>query len=297
MAKSGFVTIIGRPNVGKSTLINRLVQTKMAIVSDKAQTTRDLIQGILHHPDGQVVFVDTPGIHKPRHELGNRINQRALHAIDHVDVILFVIPYNEKIGEGDRFILEQLKGVNSPVLCVINKVDLAANKNDVLRVITEAQKTFAFTEYIPVSAMENDNVERLIDVIISYLPEGEPFYPEDVVMTKAQSWWIAEVVREKVLRLTNDEIPHSVAVVVTRMEENEDGYLDIDADIIVEKKTQKGIIIGNQGSMIKTIGTQARKDLNQRFKRNIYLNLYVKHESDWRNKPHRLMEFGYGNDE
>lgn len=297
MAKSGFVTIIGRPNVGKSTLINRLVHTKMAIVSDKAQTTRDVIQGILHHQDGQVVFVDTPGIHKPRHELGNRINQRALHAIDHVDVIIFVMPYNEKIGEGDKFILDQLRGSKTPVLCVINKLDLAANKNDVLRVITEAQKAYPFAEFIPISALENDNIERLTDVILSYLPEGDPFYPEDVVMTKAESWWIAEIVREKVLRLTNDEIPHSVAVVVTRMEENEDGYLDIDADIIVEKKTQKGIIIGNQGSMIKTIGTQARQELNQRFKRNIYLNLYVKHESDWRNKPHRLLEFGYGNDE
>lgn len=297
MAKSGFVTIIGRPNVGKSTLINRLVHTKMAIVSDKAQTTRDVIQGILHHQDGQVVFVDTPGIHKPRHELGNRINQRALHAIDHVDVIIFVMPYNEKIGEGDKFILDQLRGSKTPVLCVINKLDLAANKNDVLRVITEAQNAYPFAEFIPISALENDNIERLTDVILSYLPEGDPFYPEDVVMTKAESWWIAEIVREKVLRLTNDEIPHSVAVVVTRMEENEDGYLDIDADIIVEKKTQKGIIIGNQGSMIKTIGTQARKELNQRFKRNIYLNLYVKHESDWRNKPHRLLEFGYGNDE
>jgi len=297
MGKSGFVTIIGRPNVGKSTLINRLVHTKMAIVSDKAQTTRDVIQGILHHPSGQVVFVDTPGIHKPRHELGNRINQRALHAIDHVDVIVFVMPYNEKIGEGDRFILDQLKDTSTPVICVINKLDLAPNKNDVLRVIEQAQRAFNFTEFVPISALENDNIDRLTDVIISYLPEGEPFYPEDVVMTKAESWWVAEVVREKVLRLTNDEIPHSVAVVVTKMEENEDGYLDIDADIIVEKKTQKGIIIGNQGSMIKTIGTQARKDLNQRFKRNIYLNLYVKHESDWRNKPHRLLEFGYGNDE
>ncbi len=297
MGKSGFVTIIGRPNVGKSTLINRLVHTKMAIVSDKAQTTRDVIQGILHHKDGQVVFVDTPGIHKPRHELGNRINQRALHAIDHVDVIVFVMPYNEKIGEGDRFILDQLKDITTPVICVINKLDLAQNKNDVLRVIEQAQRAYPFSEFVPISALENDNIERLTDVIISYLPEGEPFYPDDVVMTKAESWWIAEVVREKVLRLTNDEIPHSVAVVVTKMEENEDGYLDIDADIIVEKKTQKGIIIGNQGSMIKTIGTQARKDLNQRFKRNIYLNLYVKHESDWRNKPHRLLEFGYGNDE
>lgn len=297
MAKSGFVTIIGRPNVGKSTLINRLVHTKMAIVSDKAQTTRDVIQGILHHQDGQVVFVDTPGIHKPRHELGNRINQRALHAIDHVDVIIFVMPYNEKIGEGDKFILDQLRGSKTPVLCVINKLDLAANKNDVLRVITEAQKAYPFAEFIPISALENDNIERLTEVILSYLPEGDPFYPEDVVMTKAESWWIAEIIREKVLRLTNDEIPHSVAVVVTRMEENEDGYLDIDADIIVEKKTQKGIIIGNQGSMIKTIGTQARQELNQRFKRNIYLNLYVKHESDWRNKPHRLLEFGYGNDD
>jgi GTPase len=297
MGKSGFVTIIGRPNVGKSTLINRLVHTKMAIVSDKAQTTRDVIQGILHHPSGQVVFVDTPGIHKPRHELGNRINQRALHAIDHVDVIVFVMPYNEKIAEGDRFILDQLKDTSTPVICVINKLDLAPNKNDVLRVIEQAQRAFHFAEFVPISALENDNIDRLTDVIISYLPEGEPFYPEDVVMTKAESWWVAEVVREKVLRLTNDEIPHSVAVVVTKMEENEDGYLDIDADIIVEKKTQKGIIIGNQGSMIKTIGTQARKDLNQRFKRNIYLNLYVKHESDWRNKPHRLLEFGYGNDE
>ena len=297
MSKSGFVTIIGRPNVGKSTLLNQLMHRKVAIVSNTAQTTREAIQGVLNTDKGQIVFVDTPGIHRPYHELGRAINQRAMHAVDGVDVICLVLPYNEPVGKGDRYILQQLDQVNIPVFCLLNKVDLTHNKNLILTAIDKVSKYYSFAEIIPISAKDNDNLDRLVDVLFDYLPEGEPLFGQDVISTKPDYWWVAEVVREKILHATKEEVPHSVAVVVTAMTENDDGYLQIDVDIIVEKKTQKGILIGKNGTMVERVGTLARKELSARFKRSIFLNLYVKHEPDWRNKPHRLLEFGYGNDE
>jgi GTPase len=297
MAKSGLVTIVGRPNVGKSTLLNQLVNRKLAIVSNTAQTTREAIQGIYSSDKGQIVFVDTPGIHRPYHELGRAINQRAIHAIEGVDVICMVLPYNEPIGKGDRYILEQLDQVKTPVFCLLNKIDLTHNKNTILETIAKVSKVFSFKEIIPLSAKDGDNVDRLIDVLYDYLPEGEPLFGDNVVSTRPDHWWVAEIIREKILHATKEEVPHSVAVIVTAMKETDDGYLQIDADIIVDKKTQKGILIGKQGSMVERIGTLARKELAKRFHRHLFLNLYVKHEPDWRNKPHRLIELGYSNDD
>lgn len=297
MAKSGVVTILGRPNVGKSTLLNQLIHRKLAIVSNTAQTTREAIQGIYTSDKGQIVFVDTPGIHRPYHELGRAINQRAIHAIDGVDVICMVIPYNEPIGKGDRYILEQLDHVDVPVFCLLNKIDLTHNKNTILQAIDKVSKVFSFKEIIPISAKDDDNIDRFVEVLFDYLPEGEPLFSEDVVDTRSDHWWIAEIIREKILHATREEVPHSVAVKVTKMSETDDGYVQIDADIIVEKKTQKGILIGKQGSMIERIGTAARQELVKRFRRKLFLNLYVKHEPDWRNKVQHLVELGYSNDD
>jgi GTP-binding protein Era len=297
MSKSGFVTILGRPNVGKSTLLNRLIHQKIAIVSNTAQTTRETIQGVLTTDKGQIVFVDTPGIHRPMHELGRTINQRAMHAIDGVDVLCVLIPYNEPLGRSDRYILEQISDVKVPVFCLLTKIDKSHNKNVMLETIAKMAQVFSFAEIIPISAQEDDNIDRLVDVLFDYLPEGEPLFSHEVVSTRPEYWWVAEVIREKILHATKEEVPHSVAVVVTAMSETDDGYWQIDADIIVEKKTQKGILIGRQGAMVERIGTLARKELSARFRRHIFLNLYVKHEPDWRNKPHRLLELGYGNDD
>lgn len=297
MSKSGFVTIVGRPNVGKSTFLNQIIGEKVAIMSDKAQTTKNIIQGIYTDKENQIVFIDTPGIHKPKHELGRVINKMATSTLEDVDVILFMVSYDEKLGAGDEYILELLKRVSTPVFLLINKIDLAKNKNDVLNSIVSYMNLYPFKEIIPLSAKTNDNVKHLLDVIVPYLNEGPFYYPEHVKTNHPEKFIMQEIIREKVLKLTREEIPHSIAVVITHQIEAEDGYLHLHANIVVERKSQKGIIIGKQGRMLSRIGTEARKEIKKRLNTPIFLDLWVKVEKDWRNNPNKLHEYGYDMDD
>jgi GTP-binding protein Era len=290
--KSGFVSIIGRPNVGKSTLLNRIIGQKITIMSDKAQTTRNKIQGIHTTDSEQIVFIDTPGIHKPKHRLGDFMVDSALSTLGEVDAVLFLVNVNEKRGPGDNFILEKLKQVSSPVFLVLNKIDLV-HPDELLPIIEDYQSEADFAEIIPISASEGNNVERLLEVLNGYLPEGPPFYPEDQVSDHPEYFIVSELIREKVLELTREEVPHSVAVIVERMTRNEDDKVQVDATIVVERKSQKGIIIGKGGKMLKQIGTRARRDIEVLLGDKIYLELWVKVQKDWRDKQFYLQDFGY----
>ncbi len=292
MFKSGFVTIVGRPNVGKSTFVNAVLKEKIAIMSDKVQTTRNNIQGIYTDQEAQIVFIDTPGIHKPKHQLGSVINSMATSTIDDVDIVLFMVPFNEKIGDGDRFILNRFSE-ETKVFLLINKIDLAVKKNLILEKIAEVSKVYNFAEIIPISAMKLENIDYLIEIIKTHLDEGVMYYPAEYKTNHSEEFLIREIIREKVLHLTKEEVPHSVAVVLDQYECAEDGIIEIRASIIVERKSQKGIIIGNQGSMIKTIGSRARKEIKKKLKNPVYLELWVKVENDWRNNNRNLDEFGY----
>lgn len=294
--KSGFVSIIGRPNVGKSTLLNRIIGQKITIMSDKAQTTRNKIQGIHTTDKEQIVFIDTPGIHKPKHRLGDFMVESALSTLGEVDAVLFLVNVDEKRGPGDNFILEKLKNVSSPVFLVLNKIDLI-HPDKLLPIIEEYQQEYEFAEIIPVSASQGNNVDRLLDVLSTYLPEGPPFYPEDQVSDHPEYFIVSELIREKVLELTREEVPHSVAVVVEGMRRNEDDKVQVDATVIVERKSQKGIIIGKGGSMLKQIGTRARRDIEVLLGDKIYLELWVKVQKDWRDKQFYLQDFGYKKDD
>lgn len=293
MFKSGFVTIIGRPNVGKSTFINGVLKQKIAIMSDKAQTTRNTIQGIYTDEEAQVVFIDTPGIHKPKHELGKVINSMATSSAKEVDIILFMVPFDEPLGKGDQYIMDILDNTDIPVFLLINKIDKAKNKNEVLETIAKYNDAFSFDEIIPISAMTLDNIDHLIDVIKSKLNEGPKYYPDEMITNHPEKFIMQEIIREKVLQLTKEEIPHAVAVQIIGMEKDEEGFLNINANIIVERKSQKGIIIGKQGSMLKKIGTRSRKEIKKRLGTPIFLELWVKVQKDWRNNEARLNEFGY----
>lgn len=293
MFKSGFVTIIGRPNVGKSTFINGVLKKKIAIMSDKAQTTRNTIQGIYTDEEAQIVFIDTPGIHKPKHELGKVINSMATSSAKDVDVILFMVPFNEPLGKGDQYIMDIIKNADVPVFLLINKIDMAKNKNEVLQTIAKYNDNFDFDEIIPISAMTLDNVDHLIEVIKDHLEEGPKFYPDDMITNHPEKFIIQEIIREKVLHLTKEEIPHSVAVQILSMEKDDEGMLNINANIIIERKSQKGIIIGKQGSMLQKIGTRSRKEIKKRLGTPVFLDLWVKVQKDWRNNEARLNEFGY----
>jgi len=294
--KSGFVSILGRPNVGKSTLLNEIVGQKITIMSDKAQTTRNKIQGIHTTDEEQIVFIDTPGIHKPRHQLGQFMVESATSTINEVDVVLFVINVNEKMGPGDRFIMEKLKGINTPVFLIMNQIDII-HPDQLLPIIESYQNEMDFKEIVPISAKEGNNVERLLKVISDYLPEGPQFYPEDQVSDHPEYFIISELVREKVLELTREEVPHSVAVVTEGISRNEDGKVQINAVINVERKSQKGIIIGKSGKMLKEIGTRARKDIENLLGDKIYLDLWVRVQKDWRDRQQSLNDFGYNEEE
>ncbi len=293
MFKSGFVTIVGRPNVGKSTFINGVLKQKIAIMSDKAQTTRNTIQGIYTDEEAQIVFIDTPGIHKPKHELGKVINSMATTSTKDVDLILFMVPFDEPIGRGDKYIMEFLERSEAPVYLLINKIDLAKNKNEVLETILKYSQNFNFDEIIPISAITLDNIDHLINVIKKQLKEGPKYYPDNVITNHPEKFIIQEIIREKILQLTKEEIPHSVAVQVLSMEKDDEGFLNINANIIIERKSQKGIIIGKQGSMLQKIGTRARKEIKKRLGTPVFLDLWVKVQKDWRNNESRLNEFGY----
>jgi GTPase len=295
--KSGFVSIIGRPNVGKSTLLNSVVGQKIAIMSDKAQTTRNKIQGVYTSEKGQIVFIDTPGIHKPKHKLGDFMMKIANNTLNEVDLILFVIDAEEGFGKGDQFIIERLKDINSPKFLVINKID-KVHPEALLKLIDQYRTKLTFDEVVPISALNGNNVSTLLEQVMKYMEEGPQFYPSDHVTDHPERFIISELIREKALHLTREEIPHSLAVVIEKIDNDEQkNTVFINATIVVERSSQKGIIIGKQGSMLKEIGSRARRDIERLLGSKIYLELWVKVQKDWRNKPLNLRDFGFSEDD
>lgn len=294
---SGFISIIGRPNVGKSTFMNRVIGQKIAIMSDKPQTTRNKIQGVLTRENAQFIFIDTPGIHKPKHKLGDFMVKSAIHTLNEVDLVMFMVNAKEGYGKGDQFIIDQLKNVNKPIILVVNKID-EVHPDELLPLIDLYRDKLEVEEIIPISALQGNNVEHLLNIIEKYLPEGPQYYPEDQVTDHPERFIISELIREKVLHHTHEEIPHSIAVVIDSIDKREgQNIVDVQATIIVERSSQKGIVIGKQGKMLKTIGTEARKDIELLLGTKIFLELWVKVQKDWRNRLHQLREFGYREDE
>ena len=290
--KSGLVSFVGRPNAGKSTLLNRIVGHKLAIVSDKPQTTRTRIVGVKNYPEGQVVFVDTPGVHKPTHRMNVRMVDLALESMRDVDLVTLVVDVSVKEGPGDRRMLEMMKDLTAPVILVLNKVDLI-NKNRLLPILDHYQQAHAFVEFVPLSALDGTNVDTLETLFLQHLPEGEPLYPPDYVTDQPERFMAAEIVREQVLRLTRDELPHSTAVLIDRFDEpGDDNRYSIYATILVERESQKPIVIGKGGSMIKEIGTTARAELERYLSARVYLDLRVKVKSEWRDDERVLDEMG-----
>ncbi|MDC3415553.1 GTPase Era [Aquibacillus salsiterrae] len=295
--KSGFISIIGRPNVGKSTFMNRVIGQKIAIMSDKPQTTRNKIQGVLTQNDAQFIFIDTPGIHKPKHKLGDFMVKVAENTLNEVDVIMFMINAEEGYGRGDQFIIDRLQTVKNPVLLIINKVD-KVHPDKLLPLIDQYKDKYDFAEIVPISALEGNNVDHLLETLKQKLPEGPQYYPEDQITDHPERFIISELIREKALQLTREEIPHSLAVIIENIEKNEqNGKVFIQATIITERKSQKGIIIGKQGSMLKEIGMKAREDIEALLGTKIFLELWVKVQKDWRNREHQLNEYGFNNKE
>jgi GTPase len=287
--KSGFVSLVGRPNTGKSTLLNRLVGTKLAIVSDKPQTTRNRILGVRNYDDGQVVFVDTPGIHKPLHRLNVRMVDAAMESIRDVDLVVLVVDASERTGGGDRFMAQVVRQVHGPAILVLNKIDLVSRPK-LLPLIDAWSREHAFAEIVPVSAATGENVERLEGAILPHLPEGEPFYPPDYLTDQPERFFVAELVREQVLRHTHAELPFSTAVVVDRFEEPDaNGIMQLYCSILVERASQKAIVVGRAGGMIKRIGTAAREELERFFDARVYLDLHVKVKAEWR-EDERLLD-------
>lgn len=290
--KSGFVSIIGRPNVGKSTLLNRIVGQKVAIMSDVPQTTRNKIQGVVTSDDSQIVFIDTPGIHKPQTRLNDFMLKSAYSTFNEVDLVLFMVNAAEKRGAGDNFILEKLKNLRTPKFLVINKID-QVKPEELLKIIMDYTSDNEFNEVIPISAIQGNNVDEMMVTIKKYMPEGPQFYPDDQVTDHPEYFVVSEFIREKILQLTKEEVPHSVAVVVESMLRNEDDKVHVHATIIVDRTSQKGIIIGKGGKMLKEIGVRARRDIEAMLGDKIYLELWVKVQKDWRDKQSYLQDYGY----
>lgn len=295
--KSGFISIIGRPNVGKSTFLNRVVGQKIAIMSDKPQTTRNKVQGVVTTEDSQMVFIDTPGIHKPKHKLGDFMMKVAKNTLKEVDLVLFMANADESLGKGDEFIIDMLGDSGTPVVLVLNKIDLI-HPDELIGVIDTYRGQMDFDEIVPISALQGNNVERLMEVIKEYLPEGPQYYPADQVTDHPERFIISELIREKVLHLTREEIPHSVAVVIERIAKREgQDTVDVSATIIVERDSQKGIVIGKRGALLKEVGTRARQDIEMLLGSKVYLELWVKVQKDWRNRSNQLREYGFRDDE
>lgn len=289
--KVGFVSIVGRPNAGKSTLINSIIGSKVAIVSDKAHTTRNNVQGIYNDDDSQIVFIDTPGVHKPIHKLGKYMNNEAYYSLSDADVILFMIDATKELGKGDKFILEKLKNEDAPVFLVLNKVD-KLKKESLFSMIEEYGKLFDFKEIIPISALKSDNIDDLINTIKKYLNEGEAYYSYEYYTDKSINFMASELVREKVLNLTNEEVPHAVTCITEKYEDN-GSSVHLNILIIVEREGLKKILVGHNGSMIKQIGTEARHDIEELIGKKVYLELFVKVVNNWREKEKYLTEFGF----
>ena len=290
---SGFVAVVGRPNVGKSTLVNSLIGEKIAIMSDRPQTTRNKIMCILNTDNAQIMFLDTPGIHKPQHKLGEYMVRSAESTLHEVDVILFVVDVNEKKGAGDDYIIEQLKKVKTPVILVANKIDKLADKEQLFPIISSYTKSFDFIAVVPTSALVDKDFASLVGEIVKHLPEGPQYFPEDMITDQPERVIAAEMIREKVLKLTRDEVPHSIAVVIEEMKTRNNDDLYIRATIYVERDSQKGIVIGAKGSLLKLIGRQAREDIESLLGNKVYLDLWVKVKADWRNRENILRQFGY----
>jgi len=290
---SGFAAIVGRPNVGKSTLTNGLIGEKIAIMSDRPQTTRNKIMCILNTDNAQIMFLDTPGIHKPHHKLGEYMVRTAESTLKEVDVILFVIDVSEKRGAGENYILELLQKVKTPVILVANKIDKLQDKSKLFNIINEYTALYNFAAVVPVSALEDKEFPGLVEEITKHLPEGPDYFPDDMITDQPERVIAAEMIREKVLISTRDEVPHSIAVEVDefKVRENEDVY--IRATIFVERDSQKGIVIGAKGSLLKKIGQQARRDIEALLGCKVFLELWVKVKADWRNKDKALKQFGY----
>ena len=291
--KSGFVTIIGRPNVGKSTLMNHLIGQKIAITSNKAQTTRNRIQTVYTGEEGQIVFLDTPGINKAKNKLGEYMLSAAENTLREVDVILWIVEPTTFIGAGERYIIEKLNKIQTPVILVVNKTD-TVNEEEIFKAIDTYKEVYAFKEIVPVSALKDKNTDELIKTIFEYLEEGPQYYDEDTITDQPERAIVAEMIREKALRSLDKEVPHGIAVVIDRMKDREGGNIvDIDATIVCERDSHKGIIIGKQGAMLKKIGTQARKDMENLLDTKVNLKLWVKVKKDWRDSEFLLKNYGY----
>lgn len=291
--KSGFVAVIGRPNVGKSTLINRLIGQKIAIMSDKPQTTRSRIQCILTQPDAQIIFLDTPGIHKPKFKLGEYMLKAAEGTLKEVDAIFFVIDATEKFGGGEKYILERLKATSRPVILVINKIDLLS-RAEILPIIAAYSARHDFAATVPISAADGTNLENLLAEAKNFLPDGPEYYPADMVTDQPERLIIAELIREKILHATTDEIPHAVAVDLDELTERENGTIYIRATIYVERDSQKGILIGRGGEFLKSVGKAARPEIEMLLGAKVFLDLWVKVKRDWRNSAGAIQSFGLG---
>jgi len=292
MFKSGFITIIGRPNVGKSTLINEIMGEKLSIVSNKPQTTRNNIQTILNGDNFQLVFVDTPGMHKPKHKLGEYMVKMARDSFKEVDLVLFLITPDIEVGRGDKFILEQLKDAGAKVFLVLNKIDENTQER-----VAETLKNYSaeldFAEIIPISALKGKNVDKLKELMVSYMPEGPRYYPEDALTDVNEKFIVAEIIREKALRLLSEEVPHGIAVDIRTMKKEESGLYRISGDILCEKDSHKGIIIGKKGAMLKKISTYAREDIEKFLGEKVFLELWVKVRKEWRDSSNLLKDLGY----
>ena len=290
--RSGFIALIGRPNVGKSTLLNRILQQKISIVSDKAQTTRDKIMGVYTQPDFQMVFVDTPGIHKPRHKLGEKMRKEALDALNEVDAVLFMVAADERFGPGTQYILDRLQTLTIPVYLAINKIDQITPEK-LLPLIDGYRQKFNFTEIVPISARDGYQVDTLLDVLRDNLPEGPQYYPEDMVTDRPERNIMAELIREKILHMTRDEVPHAIGVEMEEIAQRKNGKWYVRAVIYVERDSQKRIIIGKNGALLRAIGAESRADIEKLMNGSVYLDLWVKVAPDWRNKDRMLKELGY----
>ncbi|MCG1836045.1 GTPase Era [Staphylococcus epidermidis] len=294
--KSGFVSIIGRPNVGKSTFVNRVIGHKIAIMSDKAQTTRNKIQGVMTRDDAQIIFIDTPGIHKPKHKLGDYMMRVAKNTLSEIDAIMFMVNVNEDIGRGDEYIMEMLKNVKTPIFLVLNKIDLV-HPDTLMPKIEQYQSYMDFTDIIPISALEGLNVDHFIDVLKSFLPEGPKYYPDNQISDHPEQFVVSEIIREKILHLTSEEIPHAIGVNVDRMIKEDEDKVRIEATIYVERDSQKGIVIGKGGKKLKEVGKRARGDIEMLLGSKVYLELWVKVQRDWRNKVNFIRQIGYVEDQ
>ncbi|PVU49244.1 GTPase Era [Staphylococcus epidermidis] len=294
--KSGFVSIIGRPNVGKSTFVNRVIGHKIAIMSDKAQTTRNKIQGVMTRDDAQIIFIDTPGIHKPKHKLGDYMMRVAKNTLSEIDAIMFMVNVNEDIGRGDEYIMKMLKNVKTPIFLVLNKIDLV-HPDTLMPKIEQYQSYMDFTDIIPISALEGLNVDHFIDVLKSFLPEGPKYYPDNQISDHPEQFVVSEIIREKILHLTSEEIPHAIGVNVDRMIKEDEDRVRIEATIYVERDSQKGIVIGKGGKKLKEVGKRARRDIEMLLGSKVYLELWVKVQRDWRNKVNFIRQIGYVEDQ